>query len=266
MTLIEALTIGAIRGVTEVLPLGAAGHLALLPAPQATPDQMAATNLAANVGVLVALALYFWRDMAAMGVGLRKLAKGRPDPGARLFFHLLEGSVAAAVIAAPILILAGRAAGSMAIAATMAIFGLALLAADYFGITVRRVTHLTHRGAIFLGALQAAALMPGVSRTGIVITALRLMGYERGEAARFSVLLAVPLVLASSVISAWRLDRHGNIALSGDLLLVAVTAGLAALAAIAGMMAWLRRGTYGPFALWRIALGMGVMAMMAVRL
>jgi undecaprenyl-diphosphatase len=266
VTLLEALMIGAIRGVTEVLPLGAAGHLALLPEPAASPDQMAATALATDIGIILALGLYFWRDLAAMAAGLRRLAKGRPDANSLLLLHVLEGTAAAAALGWGLrLLLPLQSPGPVIVAGALAGFGLVLLVADRLGITVRRVAHMSHLGAILFGALQAVALIPGVSRTGIVVTALRLTGYERSEAARFSLLLALPPVLGAIGLSIWRLTRHGTILLSGDLILTVAVAGLAALAAIALMMAWLRHATYTPFALWRIALGGGVLILLAVK-
>ena len=257
MTLLDVVVVALIQGFAEVLPLGASGHLALLsPDLAGAPAEQAAVMLAAHCGILLALTVYFWRDMAAMGLGLWKLAKGRPDMGTRLLFRL----VVATLPAAAILWAAHRGGFSChstgIVAAAMALFGLALLLADKFGMTVRRIDHLSFVGALVIGILQVAALIPGVSRTGITITTARLMGFERAEAGRFSLLLAIPLLAGSAAVTAWSLWHDGALAYSSDLGIATVLAAAAGLLAVALMLGWVRRRSYAPFALWRIGLGL----------
>jgi len=265
VTLLDVVVVALIQGLAEVLPLGASGHLALLPASLAgVAEDRAAVLLAAHGGIVLALALYFWRDLLSMGVGLWKLVKGRPDNGTRLFFRLLVGTVPVA--------LAGWAIGHIELpqtgvgtaAAALLVFGGALLVADKIGMTVRRIDHLSFTGAFIIGALQVVALIPGVSRTGITVTAARVMGFERVEAARFSLLLALPLMCGSAANSAWALWQQEALTVSSDLVTTTVLAALAALIATAAMIAWIRRNSYAPFAVWRIVLGAGALAWMAL--
>jgi len=261
VTLLDVVVVALIQGFAEVLPLGASGHLALLPSALAgAPDERAAVLLAAHGGILAALALYFWRDMLAMGNGLWKLAKGRPDAGTRLFFRLLVGTLPAAAIGWGVARLGLPAASPVAAAAAMAVFGLFLLVADNLGMTVRRVDHLSFAGAFAIGVLQAAAVVPGVSRTGITVTAARLMGFERDDAARFSLLLAIPLLSGSAALSAWTLWHRDALAYSSDLAVAAALAAIAGLIAAAAMIGWVRHRSFAPFAVWRILLGGGVLA------
>lgn len=241
-----------IQGLGEVLPVSASGHLTALPALAGSAEGRAAITVAANFGIVVALMLYFWRDMAAMGVGLWKLGKGRPDAGTRLFMHVAVGA-APALLVGWLYVSSGGGFGSPTTAvAAMLVFGLFLLVADQLGMTVSRVEHISWAAAFGIGVLQAAALIPGVSRTGITITAARLMGYERRAAARFSLLLAIPAFAAHGAWTFRSLARNAEIILSMDLAYAATTAGVAALLAVAAMMAWVDRHSFAPFAIWRV--------------
>ena len=253
VTLLDVVLVALISGLGEALPLGASAHLALLPAMAAAADQRAAVAAAADLGIACALSVYFWRDMAAMGLGLFRLAKGRSDSGARLFFQLLIGTLPAALLGSAFAHFAAHPGGRTMVAAAMLVFGLFLLVADRLGMTVRRIDHLGLAGTFAVGILQAAALIPGVARVGVAITAARLMGCERREAARLALLLSIPLLASSALSLVWSL--RGHLVVSADLAGAAGIAFLAALAACAFMMAWVRRNSFAPFAVWRILLG-----------
>ncbi|MBI2235432.1 MAG: undecaprenyl-diphosphate phosphatase [Magnetospirillum sp.] len=211
-----------IQGLGEVLPVSASGHLTALPA------------------------------LAGSAEGRAAIGKGRPDAGTRLFMHVAVGA-APALLVGWLYVSSGGGFGSPTTAvAAMLVFGLFLLVADQLGMTVSRVEHISWAAAFGIGVLQAAALIPGVSRTGITITAARLMGYERRAAARFSLLLAIPAFAAHGAWTFRSLARNAEIILSVDLAYAAATAGVAALLAVAAMMAWVDRHSFAPFAIWRV--------------
>lgn len=264
MTLLDVVFIALIQGIGEALPLGASGHLALLGRLAADPQARAAVIIAAELGVVAALALYFWRDIFAMARSTVKLAKGRMDPGGRLLVQVLVGSIPALALSWGFAELGGGTGGRAVAAAAMLAFGLFLLAADRLGVTVRRVEHMGWGAAAFIGILQAAAAIPGVSRTGITITAARLMGFERAEAARFSLLLAIPLMAGQAAIGLVQLSHQARLILSGDLLVAAGLALIAAWIAVAAMMAWIDRNSFTPFALWRLLVGAGALVLVLV--
>lgn len=259
MTFLDVVFVALIQGLAEVLPLGAAGHIALIPRLVASAEGRAAVVAAADVGIVAALMAYFWRDLFIMGRSVVKLAKGRVEPGARLLFQVLVGSLPALALTWGFSQLGGGTASPTTAAAAMLVFGLFLLAADAMGVTVRRVEHLGWVGAAVIGILQAAAAIPGVSRTGITITAARLMGFERQDAARFSMLLAIPLIAGQAGLMVAQLSRQAPLIFSTDLMVAAALAFVLALIAVAAMMAWVDRHTYAPFAVWRIILGLGVL-------
>jgi undecaprenyl-diphosphatase len=117
-----------------------------------------------------------------------------------------------------------------------------------------RISH-----ALVIGLAQTLALIPGASRAGVTITAALLCGYERREAARFSMLLSIPIVLAAGSFNAFEIASQGEAALTQAALISAVLAFVASYAAITFMMEWLRRASYMPFVIYRVALGTGLL-------
>lgn len=261
MTLLDVVLVALIKGIAEVLPLGAAGHLAIVGRLAADAEARAAVVVAAELGIVLALMLYFWRDLFAMGRSVLKLAKGRMDPGGRLLLQVLAGSLPALALVWAFVHLGGGSATPTVAAAAMVVFGLFLWAADRLGVTVRRVEHLGWIGAVAIGVLQAAAAIPGISRTGITVTAARLMGFERRDAARFSLLLAIPMIGGHAAHLLWQLSRQTQLIVSSDLALAAGLACVLAWVSAALMMAWLDRRGFGPFALWQVAVGVGVLGL-----
>lgn len=261
MTLLDVVLITLIQAIADVLPLGASGHLALFSRLASSPEARAAVIVAADAGIVVALMLYFWRDLFAMGRAVLKLAKGRMDPGGRLLLQVLAGSVPALAVTWAFVELGGGAASPNVAASAMVVFGLFLWAADRLGVTVRRVEHLGWLGAIIIGVLQAAAAIPGVSRTGITVTAARLMGFERRDAGRFSLLLGIPMIAGHGAYTLWQISHQTQLILSTDLMLTAALACVAAWLTVVVMMAWVERHSYAPFALWRVVLGLGVLGL-----
>ena len=260
MTLLDVLVIALIQGLGEVLPLGASGHLMALPMLAGTPEGRAALSVAAHLGILIALMGYFWRDVAAMVLGAWRLVKGKPDGGSHLFLHILVGTLPAATAGWFLVDATAHWGGPVLAAVLILVGGLLLAACDKLGVTVRRIEHLGFVEALALGALQALALIPGVSRTGITITVARLLGWERQAAARLSLLLAMPLILGHGVRTFWMLSRHATLIISSDLMIAAAAAGAVALVAVAGMMAWVDRQSFQPFAVVRIIFGAGALA------
>lgn len=260
MTLLDVVLIALIQGIADVLPLGASGHLALITRLAANAEARATVVAAAEIGMTVALMLYFWRDLFAMGRSVVRLVRGRMDPGGRLLLLVLAGTLPALVLAWVFLSMGGGSASPNTAAAALIVFGLFLYAADHLGVTVRRVEHLGWVGAVIIGVLQAAAAIPGVSRTGITITAARLMGFERRDAARFSLLLGIPMTAAHAGHTLWQVSRQTQLILSSDVMVAAGLGFAAALLSAALLLPWVERNSFAPFAWWRVIVGAGVLA------
>ncbi len=262
MTILHIAVLAVVQGITEFIPVSSSGHLILIPLVTTWPDQGLVIDVAVHVGTLGAVILYLHRDVWAMAVGLGRTLRGRFDAGARLFTQLFIATLP--VVAAGYLLDRHYpgAFRSMAVVgwATLG-FGIVLWFADNIGMTVRRIEHLKISDAAIIGVAQVLALIPGTSRSGITMTAARLLGMERSDAARFSMLLSIPTILGAGVLKGWDLYQTGNVTVAADAFVAAGLAFITALVAIALMMAWLRRASFAPFVIYRIVLGVLVLGL-----
>lgn len=256
MPLIQILVLALIQGLTEFLPVSSSGHLILVPALTGWADQGLAIDVAAHVGTLLAVLIYFWRDIGRMLAGTARLLVGRFDSGAKLALFLLVGTIPALIAGYLVDRYATEILRNVSIVGWALIgFGILLWVADRIGLTIRRVEHMTFGQALFVGFAQALAFIPGTSRSGICMTAARLVGYERAEAARFAFLLSIPAIAAAGLWKGYQLFSCGQ---TQQIEVAALTAGLCAiigLFAIAFMMQWLRRANFTVFVVYRLLLG-----------
>ena len=257
MTFIHLAILAAIQGVTEFLPVSSSGHLVLVPAVTGWPDQGLLIDVAVHVGTLMAVVVYLWPH-------LRRMLQLSPDgsgDGRRLL-----GQTALAT--APVLVAGGLVffyAGSVLRSAEIVgwatlVFGVLLYLADRYAGTSRQLVDMTWGRAFLIGLAQILALVPGSSRAGVTITAGRLLGFERADAARFSMLLAIPAIVAAGGAGAWKLWSLGAPQLAGEALVAAAIAFVTALVAIRLMMNWIRRSSFTPFVIYRLALGGAILA------
>ena len=256
---VQILVLAVTQGVTEFLPVSSSGHLALLPAVFGWPDQGLLLDVAVHFGTLGAVCAYLRGD-------LRRVLRALASPGARdaaarrLALHLAVATCPVAVAGLAVFVAAGDVLRDAEVIAWATIgFGLLLYVADRAGGAARRLDGMTLWDALGIGVCQVFALIPGASRAGVAITAARLLGFDRREAARFSMLLSIPTVLAAAALAAAGLAR-ADAAAWRDAALAAALAFAAALAAIALLMRWLRRSGFAPFVVWRLVLGAALLA------
>jgi undecaprenyl-diphosphatase len=213
-------------------------------------------DIAAHVGTLAAVCLYCWRDLAQMAAGAGSLAVGRWTPGGRLAALLIVASLPLVAVGALAMdAISEHLRSTEVIAWTTIGFGLVLYIADRSTLTLRRIEHMTLAAALAIGLAQILALVPGTSRSGITMTAGRFLGFERVEAARFSLLLSIPAILGAGSLAGYDLYRSGNAVLSHTAAVGAALAFGTALVAIVVMMGWLRRASFTPFVIYRVLLG-----------
>ena len=257
MTLLQLAVIAVVQGITEFLPISSSGHLRLIPALSDWPDQGLAIDVAVHVGTLLAVVAYLWRDVLSMLTGLIRIGSGMAHPGVRLTVYLLVATipvVAAGYAVTEYLGTEWRDSLEVIAWATLG-FGLLLHLSDRTGLTVRRIEHMGLSTAFAIGLAQALALIPGASRAGVTMTAARLLGFERRDAARFSMLMSIPTIVAAGAFAAKELIESGDPVLQSNALAAGGIAFVAALVAIAAMMGWLRRATFTPFVIYRVILG-----------
>jgi undecaprenyl-diphosphatase len=259
--LIQIVVLSVVQGITEFLPISSSGHLILVPLLTGWPDQGLAIDVATHIGTLAAVLIYFWRDVWRMIRGLARFVTGKRDPGAKLAGYLLVGTIPALIVGYIVERYFALALRSMEVIGwTMLVFAVVLYVADRFGLTVRRLEHMSWGQSLIIGLCQCIAFIPGTSRSGITMVAARLLGYERAEAARFSFLLSIPAVSAAGLWEALKIYESGSTDLMRDAVLVAVLSGVVGVLAIAGLMAWLKRSTFTPFVIYRLILGAALLA------
>ena len=259
MSLLHIIVIAMVQGITEFLPISSSAHLALIPALTGWPDQGLTIDVAVHVGTLGAVLAYFRRDVGAMLGGLWGAVSGRRTrlEGARLAGLLVVATIPVVAVGGAMHLfgVADDLRRVDVIGATLIGFGALLFLADRIGMTVRRLEHMGLGGAAFVGLAQVLALIPGTSRAGITITAARMLGYERYDAARFSLLLSIPTIVGAGALSGFEIYQAGDVGVGLRAALAAALAFLAALATIAVMMAWLRRAGFTPFVVYRVIAG-----------
>ncbi len=259
MPLFQLVVLALVQGVTEFLPISSSGHLILLPKLIGAVDQGLALDVAVHVGTLLAVLLYFRTDSARIARGVGQVLRGRfGAPEARLAL-LLAISTVPVVLVGLVFHLTGLEAALRSVAVigwTMLIFGLLLYWADQKGATEKTARDWNLRDAVVMGLMQALALVPGTSRSGITITASRLLGYDRIEGARIAMLMSIPTIIASGALLGADVVAQADWALARDAAIGAGLAFLAAYATLLVMMRLLRRVSFTPYVIYRVVLGL----------
>jgi undecaprenyl-diphosphatase len=205
MFLEQIVVLSLIQGITEFLPISSSGHLILAPAVMGWKDQGFVVDMVTNVGSLLAVIIYFWRDVMRMVLGLGDALRRRWSDNAQLAFNVAIGTVPI-LVAGVLLKVSGleeAIRSPMLVAVNAIVFGILLYLADTFGLLKRTVRDMDWKAALLVGGAQALALSPGTSRSGITMTAGRALGIVRPEAARFSFLLSMVRRQFSSSAMRW---------------------------------------------------------------
>ncbi|MEO0618872.1 MAG: undecaprenyl-diphosphate phosphatase [Pseudomonadota bacterium] len=256
MSLEHIIILAIVQGITEFLPISSSGHLILVPLVTGHGDQGIVTDVMVHVGSLFAVIVYFWRDVLALIGGGLDLLRGRLTDWGRLALMILVATLPA--VAFGFYLKASGLLESMRsielIGWTAIIYAVLMYLADRFGPRLRAMEGMTFGAAMAIGVAQALALIPGTSRSGVTMTAARALGFERPEAARFSFLLGIPAIAGAGAFTVLELIEAGE-PVPGDALLAAGLTFFSALAAIAFLMALVKRMSFLPFVLYRLALG-----------
>jgi len=262
----EALVLGIVQGLTEFLPISSSAHLLILSQLFGWDDPGAAFTAVTQIGTELAVIIYFRKEIGAiLRAWARSLtnAEARLDPDARIGWLVIIGTIPIAVLGLLFKDQIETVARNLWLVATMLIlFGVILGVCDALGARVKTERELTVRDGVLYGLAQSLALIPGVSRSGATISAGLAMGYTRAAAARYAFLLAIPAVLTSGLFEARKIGDETNVAW-GPTILATIIAFTVGFAVIAWLMKWLTTKTYLPFVIYRITLGLVVMALLA---
>ncbi|MEY4367728.1 MAG: undecaprenyl-diphosphatase UppP [Actinomycetota bacterium] len=275
MTLFEAIVLGIVQGLTEFLPISSSAHLQivenLLGVGSLSKPALTAFIATIQLGTELAVLVYFWRDIVriskawfiSVGHSFSKSKVEKMATDARLGWLIIVGSLPVIVIGLAFKdFIENDLRNLWVIATTLIVFGLILGVSDAVAKKHRHIEQLTPKHGILFGLGQALAVIPGVSRSGGTITVGLLLGYTRQAAARYSFLLAIPAVIASGLYEFAKTYQD----LSSDLLVATAVATaisfVVGFAVIAGLLRYLNRGSFLPFVIWRVAVGLFVLAML----
>jgi undecaprenyl-diphosphatase len=258
MDWMQVWVLALVQGLTEFLPISSAAHLILVPVLTAWEDQGLAFDVATHVGTLAAIVAYFRHEVANVSAAWLRQVSGRGgSPESMLAWAVIFGTVPAGLGG---LLFGGlietHLRSPLVIAVATIVFALLLWYAD----TRRRGTRdeygIRWRDVVFVGLAQALALIPGTSRSGITMTAALLLGFSRRAAARYSFLLAIPIIALAGAYETLKLLRAPPEAVDwGQLFVGAALAGIAAWLCVHWFLKLIERIGMLPFIVYRLLLG-----------
>lgn len=264
------LLLSLVQGVTEFLPVSSSAHLFLLTHWNGTAHNPS-LDVMAHGGTLLAVLIYLRRDIKKIFHAIKAIVTRKShhdygdhgDHGDSRFLWLLT-------IATLPALLVGGAVHSLNLWQAMRslevimvaniVFALLLYGADRFSMTVQKIKHLSPLAALTMGVAQCFAFIPGASRAGVIITAARLMGFERTAATHISLLMSIPIIMGAVILHYPQAPLHD---LDGEALIIFGASFLSALLAIHVMMAWVQQSSFTIFVLYRLCLAGFLWIMMA---
>jgi undecaprenyl-diphosphatase len=263
MDLLHAVLLGIIQGATEVLPISSSGHLLLIPRLLGWPDSGLTFDVALHFGTFLAIFFYFRKDVVTLVKhALTGVYQAGESKQLRLPWMIVLASVPAALVGKTLEepIEAIFRSSPLMIALMLIIFGLGLGLADRYGRQLNNVASITLGSALMIGCLQCLALVPGVSRSGITITAGLLMGLARTDATRFSFLLSLPIVFGAALLKGIHLVRHGiEPGMAMPMLVGVVVSAVVGYISVAFLLRFVQSRTLWPFVWYRVTAGCAVL-------
>ena len=259
MDITQLIILALIQGITEFLPVSSSAHLILVPLLTEWQDQGLAIDVAAHLGSLFAVMLYFRKDIARiLFSGINSIIKKElSDVDSRLFWYLIFSSIPVLVFGFLLHdVISTYLRDPLIIAFASIGFGLLLWYADIAGKRIRQINSIGLRDAIIIGLAQVLALVPGTSRSGITMTAALMLGLDRQSAARFSFLMAVPIILVAGLYESLKLIQMNVTVDLNNFIITAVLSAVSALLSIHLFLKFLDKVGMLPFVIYRLALGL----------
>jgi undecaprenyl-diphosphatase len=264
----QALVLGIVQGATELLPVSSSGHLILVPWAagwhylQNNPDFNKTFDVALHLGTLIAVVIYFWRDVVRyVTAWVASIRKRRIDTvDERIAWYIAVATVPAAIAGAVgESFIEDKLGDPWQIAILLAFFAILLWLADRVP-PQNEMQDIGWKGAVGVGLAQCLALMPGTSRSGVTITAARFLKLDRDDAARLSFLLLIPIVFGAAVLKGAKVAHSGLPAGSaGPFVVGTLAAAVVGLLAIWALLGYVRRHTYTVFVVYRLVLAAAIL-------
>ena len=250
--------VSILQGLTEFLPISSSAHLIILPTIMAVKDQGILIDISVHLGSLLALLVFFRKDSLNLVKGAYYLAKfNLKDRKAQLVLQLIFATIPVLIVGFFFKIhdINSLLRSIELIGWTMIFFGIFLFFSDQFGHTKKRANHWNYRDSILMGAFQILALIPGVSRSGITISGARLLGYERYDAIKLSMLMSIPTILASGALLIPGLLGVTTSVSFLELFVSFIVSFFSAMLALSFLIKFLSVLSFTPYIIYRIALG-----------
>ena len=256
MTTLQVIILAIVQGLTEFLPISSSGHLVLVPYLFEWADQGLAFDVAVHFGSLAAVCIFFRGDIASLFSGGAQVVTGNvKTPESRMALAIALATIPAALAG---LLFASWIEENLrdpaVIVYTLAGYGILMALADRFGRRERNMAGVGFKDAFIIGCAQALALVPGTSRSGVTITAARILGFERKDAARFSFLLSAPVILLAAGYKFVELISSGETVAWGQLGLGAAVSCVVAYISSEFFMRVVTSIGLAPFAIYRLLL------------
>lgn len=261
MTIFQAIILGAVQGLTELLPISSSAHLTLIPWIfnwQQIPESF---DVALHFGTLLAIALFFAKDwIGLLKGGWNQVVKKEKTPEGRMFWYLVIATIPGGIIG----FLLDHFASDLLerpliIAIALIVMGIVLYLVDKYAKAKTKYEDMTFKQTFLIGLSQALAFIPGVSRSGVTMTTGRLMGVDRESTARYSFMLSAPIVLGAT------LYKFKDFVFDIPFLVGVIVSFLVGLFVIKFLLEYLKKGSFKGFAIYRVIAGIVVIALLFLK-
>ena len=267
MTIIHAIILGIVQGLTEFLPISSSAHLNVFPWIFNWEMLSEGMDVALHIGTLLALVIFFFKDWVNLVKGgYKKAIKKEDSTEGKIFWYLVAATIPAGILSLILDKLSDKIIGDdinfqMAIiAGTLIIMGIILYIADKKSKSTIDYEHITLKQSVLIGISQAiAAAFPGVSRSGITMTVARALKIDRESAAKFSFMLAMPITLAAVIFDLTKFT------FTLPLLLVILASFITGVIVIKFLLDYLKKGSFKVFAIYRVIFGAIILAIYFIR-
>ncbi|MFA6210089.1 MAG: undecaprenyl-diphosphate phosphatase [Candidatus Obscuribacterales bacterium] len=272
ITLVEALTLGVVQGLTEFLPISSTAHLRVVPALCHWQDPGAAYSAVIQLGSVVAVLAYFFKDLVSIATGAFAAIKNKDygDRDLRMVGAIIVGTIPICVIGLLLKPLLEQDSSPLrsvnVIGCASIVMGLLLVVAEKFAKHVRTLEDITGKDGALVGLAQAIALIPGCSRSGSTLTMAMLLDLKRAEAARFSFLLGIPAVTLAGLLELYHMVKDGLVSDSSGLTSLAVglvSSVVVSYLSIAWLIRYLQQHNTWIFVGYRLIFGITVLILSA---
>lgn len=257
---LQALVLGVVQGLTELLPISSSAHLNLIPwiFNWNIPESF---DVALHFGTLLAIVIYFFKDwLKLIKGGYEQVVKKKKTFEGKMFWYLVAATIPGGIIGFLLDYFVGDALNMpLLIAGALIVMGIILYIADKKALNKTDYEHMTFKQTFIIGISQALAFIPGVSRSGVTMTTGRIMGVDRESTAKYSFLLSTPIVLGAT------LYKFKDFVFGMPFIVGVLSSFLVGLVVIRFLLKYLQKGSFKVFAIYRVLLGLAVIAIYFAR-